>query len=198
MSTPVEPTYFATSVAFRAWLEANHDSANELWVGFYKKGSGIPSITYPEAVDQALCFGWIDGIRRSYDAISYMNRFTPRRARSTWSAVNIKRVGELEAQGLMHPAGLKAFAVRTDDNSAIYAYEQRHNAQLDAAFEAQLQANAAAWAFFQTQPPSYRRAAIHWVMSAKQEATRHKRLAQLIEDSANGRTVPPLTRRTRN
>ncbi|MCL4251091.1 MAG: YdeI/OmpD-associated family protein [Anaerolineae bacterium] len=198
MSTPVEPTYFATSVAFRAWLEANHDSANELWVGFYKKGSGIPSITYPEAVDQALCFGWIDGIRKSYDAISYMNRFTPRRARSTWSAVNIKRVGELEAQGLMHPAGLKAFAVRTDDNSAIYAYEQRHNAQLDAAFEAQLQANAAAWAFFQTQPPSYRRAAIHWVMSAKQEATRHKRLAQLIEDSANGRTVPPLTRRTRN
>ncbi|MCA9907240.1 MAG: YdeI/OmpD-associated family protein [Anaerolineae bacterium] len=194
MSTSDEPTYFETPAAFRAWFEANHDSAAELWVGFHRKGSGIPSITWPESVDQALCFGWIDGIRKRHDDSSYKIRFTPRRARSTWSAVNIQRVGELEAQGLMHPAGLKAFADRKEDNSRIYAYEQKDEAQLDAAFEAQFQANAPAWAFFQAQAPWYKRTAIHWVMSAKQATTQHKRLAQLIDDSANERTIRQLTR----
>jgi len=195
MSTESEPTFFETPADFRAWLATNHDSAAELWVGFYKKGSGRPSITWPESVDQALCFGWIDGLRKSHDDDSYKIRFTPRRARSTWSAVNIARVNELHAQGLMHPAGLSAFEARTDDNSAIYAYEQRHDAQLDDNASAQFKANKKAWDFFQAQPPSYQKAALHWVISAKQEATRQRRLAQLIDDSAHGRTVPPLTRR---
>ncbi|HET9495869.1 MAG TPA: YdeI/OmpD-associated family protein, partial [Chloroflexia bacterium] len=154
---------------------------------------GKPSITWPEAVDQALCFGWIDGIRKSVDADSYMNRFTPRRPRSTWSAVNIKRVQELTEAGLMRPAGIAAFEKRTDDNSAIYSYEQR-DARLDPEYERQIRANEAAWNFFQAQPPWYRRTASRWVMSAKREETRRKRLAALIEDSAHGRTIPPLTR----
>ncbi|MCC6612458.1 MAG: YdeI/OmpD-associated family protein [Anaerolineae bacterium] len=195
MSTPNEPIFFETPADFRAWLEANHDSAADLWVGFYKKGTGRPSITWPESVDQALCFGWIDGIRKSHDGDSYKIRFTPRRARSTWSAVNIARVQELGARGLMHPAGLKAFEARTDDNSGIYSHEQRGTVELEDAFIAQFKANARAWAYFQSQAAWYQKAAIHWVMSAKQETTRQRRLAQLIESSAQQDTVPPLTRR---
>lgn len=193
----MNPTFFATPSAFRAWFEEHHDTAQELLVGFYKKGSGKPSITWPEAVDEALCFGWIDGVRKGIDDISYTIRFTPRKPRSTWSAVNIKRVGELTELGRMRPAGLKAFEGRTEENSSIYAYEQEKSAELDAAYEQQFRANNQAWDFFQAQAAWYRRTAIWWVISAKREETRLKRLATLIEDSEQGRTIAPLTRRTR-
>ena len=191
------PTFFATPADFRAWFEAHHAHAQELLVGFYRKGSGKPSITWQEAVDEALCFGWIDGVRKSLDDASYTIRFTPRKPRSTWSAVNIRRVEELTRRGQMRSAGLKAFAARTDGNSGIYAYEQRQSARLEEADEQLFRANLQAWAFFQSQPPSYRRTAIWWVVSAKQAATRKKRLATLIQDSEEQRTIAPLTRRPR-
>lgn len=191
----MEPTYFPTPADFRAWFEAHHETASELWVGFHKTKSGTPSITWPESVDQALCFGWIDGIRKSIDEHRYMIRFTPRKPRSTWSAVNIRKIAELTAAGLMHPAGIRAYEARTQENSEIYAYEQdRSAATLDPDSEALFRANTAAWAWFEAAPPSYRRTAIWWVISAKKPETRAKRLATLIEDSANGRTVPPFTR----
>jgi uncharacterized protein YdeI (YjbR/CyaY-like superfamily) len=190
----VEPTFFATPEELRAWLEEHHDSESELLVGFHKKGSGRPSITWPQSVDQALCFGWIDGVRRSIDAESYSIRFTPRQARSTWSAVNVKRVGELTAEGLMHPAGLAAFERRTDDRTGIYSHERREQAKLEPEQERAFKADAAAWAWFQAQPPWYRRTATHWVISAKREATRQRRLEQLIADCAAGVTIAPLTR----
>jgi uncharacterized protein YdeI (YjbR/CyaY-like superfamily) len=193
----MQPRFFATPSEFRAWLEQHHDTERELLVGFYKKSSGRPSITWPEAVDEALCFGWIDGVRKSIDDVSYANRFTPRTAKSTWSALNIKRAKELKRLGRMHPAGVKAFEARADEKSAIYSYEQRHGAELDADQERSLRGNKKAWEFFQAQPPSYRKAAIWWIVSAKRDETRDKRLAQLIDDSAHGRTVPPLTRPTR-
>jgi uncharacterized protein YdeI (YjbR/CyaY-like superfamily) len=192
----MEPTFFATPADFRAWLERHHDSESELIVGFYKKGSGRPSITWPEAVDQALCFGWIDSIRRRVDDASYCNRFTPRKPRSTWSAVNVKRMKELIEQGLAAPTGLAAFERRADDRTAIYSYEQRRNAKLEPEQEQRLRADERARLYFEAQPLSYRRAAIHWVTSAKQPETRNRRLAQLIECSAAGRSVPPLTRPT--
>jgi uncharacterized protein YdeI (YjbR/CyaY-like superfamily) len=188
----MEPTFFATPADFRAWLERHHESDSELIVGFHKRGSGRPSITWPEAVDQALCFGWIDGVRRRIDDTSYSIRFTPRKARSTWSAVNIRRMKELVEGGLVAPAGLAAFERRADDRSAIYSYEQRKAAKLEADQERRLRADERAWAFFDAQPPSYRRAAIHWVTSAKKPETRDRRLAQLIECSAAGEPVPPL------
>ena len=191
---PITPTFFVTPVEFRNWLVEHHQGVRELWVGFYKKDSGKPSITWPESVDEALCFGWIDGLRKSIDDSSYMIRFTPRKPCSTWSAVNINRVAELTQTGRMHPAGLKAVAERTEDNSVIYSHEQRKQAELDAAAEQQLRANTAAWDFFQAQTASYRNAAIWWVVSAKQETTRQSRLVRLIEDSEHGRTLPQLTR----
>jgi len=172
----------------------HHAERREVWVGFHKKRSGRPSISWPEAVDQALCFGWIDGVRKSIDADSYRNRFTPRRPGSTWSSVNIRRAGELIRLGLMQPAGLAAFEARKPERSGVYSYEQRDQASLEPAHEAQLRANRAAWEFLQAQPPWYRRTAIRWIVSAKQEATRLRRLATLIECSAQGRTIPPLTR----
>jgi uncharacterized protein YdeI (YjbR/CyaY-like superfamily) len=190
----LNPTFFPTPADWRAWLEANHDKATELLVGFYKKGSGRPSITWPESVDQALCFGWIDGVRRSIDEESYSIRFTPRKPTSNWSAVNIARVEELTKMGQMTPAGHRAFEKRADEKSGIYAYEQRHNAVLGEDFERQFRANPKAWEWFQSAPPSYRKTAIWWVISAKQEATRLKRLVTLIEDSAKGRNVPPFIR----
>lgn len=193
----MEPTFFATPEDFRAWLETHHETSRELLVGFYKKGTGKPSITWPESVDEALCFGWIDGIRRSLDAERYTIRFTPRKARSTWSAVNIGRVAELTARGRMHPAGLRAFAARVEEKSGIYSYENQDSAALDPAAEAHFRANIAAWDYFQARPASYRRAAIWWVISARQEATRAKRLATLIEDSANHRPIRLLDRRPR-
>jgi uncharacterized protein YdeI (YjbR/CyaY-like superfamily) len=188
------PLYFAEPAAFRAWLEEHHETAAELWVGFYKKASGRPSLTWPQAVDQALCFGWIDGIRKSVDEVSYTIRFTPRTPRSTWSAVNIRRVAELTSQGQMRPAGLLAFEQRMRQEGEPYSYEQRAAVTLDEASEQQFRANEQAWAFFQAQPASYRRTALWWVVSAKREETRSRRLATLIADSAQGRTIPPLTR----
>jgi uncharacterized protein YdeI (YjbR/CyaY-like superfamily) len=188
----MEPTFFATPADFRAWLERHHESHSELIVGFHKRGSGRPSITWPEAVDQALCFGWIDGVRRRIDDASYSIRFTPRKARSTWSAVNIRRMKELVEEGLVAPAGLAAFERRAEDRSAIYSYEQRKAARLERDQERRLRADERALVFFEAQPPSYRRAAIHWVTSAKKPETRERRLAQLIECSAGGEPVPPL------
>lgn len=189
-----EPIFFATPAELRAWLHEHHAAAREQWIGFYKKGSGRPSITWPESVDEALCYGWIDGLRRSIDDASYMIRFTPRKPNSNWSAVNIGRVAELTAQGRMQPAGLAAFDRRRNETSAIYSYEQSVQAALDQVDEQQLQVNPAAWQFFQAQPRSYRQAAVRWVISAKKLDTRRSRLARLIDDSAQGRTVPPLTR----
>ncbi len=193
----MKPTFFATPSEFRAWLEEHHGQTQELLVGFHKKGSGRPSITWPEAVDQALCLGWIDGVRRGIDDSRYAIRFTPRKPRSTWSAVNVRRAKELTALGLMRPAGLKAFAERAEEKSGIYSYEQRNAAKLDAASEQQFRTNKKAWRFFQAQAPWYRRTTTWWVISAKKEETRLKRMATLIEDSEHGRTIPPLTRRRR-
>jgi uncharacterized protein YdeI (YjbR/CyaY-like superfamily) len=189
----MDPVFFATPAKFRAWFQKHHDKEAELWVGFYKRESGIPSITWPEAVDQALCFGWIDGVRKSLDERRYVIRFTPRKPRSIWSAVNIKRVAELETLGLMHPAGQAAFGKRSDDRSATYAYEQRKHATLDAASSRAFQANKPAWKFFENQPPWYQRTATYWVTSAKKEETRAKRLATLIADSAAGKRIKQLS-----
>lgn len=162
-------------------------------MGFFKKSTGKPSITWPEAVDEALCFGWIDGVRKSIDDSRYTIRFTPRTARSVWSAVNIKRAKELKKQGLMRPAGMAAFARRSEEKSRIYSYERKY-AALGPAFEQQFRANKRAWAFFESQPPSYKRAAIWWVISAKREETRLRRLDTLIKDSSRGQTVSPFRR----
>lgn len=189
-----KPKYFATPAAWRAWLEEHHASEAELLVGFYKRGSGRPSITWPESVDQALCFGWIDGVRRSIDESRYTIRFTPRKPRSTWSNVNIKRVGELETSGLVHAAGHAAFAARDAKRSGVYAYEARRLAAFDAQAERRFKANAAAWSFFSEQAPWYRRTATFWVVSAKRAATRAARLETLITHSAAGRRLPSLDR----
>ena len=185
----MDPTFFATPQDFRAWLQAHHDSESELLVGFYKKGSGKPSITWPESVDEALCFGWIDGIRRNAGEDAYTIRFTPRKKKSTWSAVNIARVAELTKMGRMQPAGLEAFAAREESNSRIYAYENRDKISLEPAMEERFRANEKAWSFFQAQPPGYRKTAVFYVMSAKQDATRQRRMDQLIADSAAGNRI---------
>lgn len=190
----MKPRFFPTPSEFRAWLQKHHAQSTELWVGFYKKNSGKPSITWPEAVDQALCFGWIDGVRKSLDTSSYVIRFTPRKPRSTWSAVNIGRAKELAARGLMSPVGLKAFEKRSEEKSAIYSYEQRKSAQLAGPQEEKFRAKQRAWEFFQSQAPWYRRIATYWVISAKKEETREKRLAALIEYSERQKSVPPLAR----
>jgi uncharacterized protein YdeI (YjbR/CyaY-like superfamily) len=182
----MKPTFFATPTAWRCWLEKHHYDQKELLVGFYKKGSGMPSITWPESVDGALCFGWIDGVRRRIDDVSYTIRFTPRKPRSIWSAVNIKRVEELREQGLTHPAGIQAFEARQEARSRIYSFEQ-HNIQFEDAQERRFKANAAAWKFFRAQPPWYQKVATWRVISAKREETRQKRLDRLIEDSKQGR-----------
>jgi uncharacterized protein YdeI (YjbR/CyaY-like superfamily) len=187
------PTFFSTPRDFRRWLERNHAKVAELWVGFHKKGTGRPSVTWPEAVDEALCFGWIDGVRYRIDEISYRIRFTPRTPKSTWSNVNVKRVAALKKLGRMAPAGLAAFAKADPKKSGIYAYERR-NATLGAAHEKSFKANKAAWAFFKAQAPSYQRTVTHWVVSAKQEETRQRRLARLIADSEAGRRIGLLER----
>lgn len=184
----MDVVFFETPAQFRAWLEANHATAAELHVGYYKKSSGRPSMTWPESVDQALCFGWIDGIRRSIDDESYTNRFTPRRPGSNWSLVNIRRALELIELGFMHPAGLAAFEARDPAKSEEYSYENRPYG-LDGPYESELRANPAAWEYWQAQPPHYRRGSARWVMSAKREETRRKRLATLIADSEAGRWI---------
>jgi uncharacterized protein YdeI (YjbR/CyaY-like superfamily) len=191
------PKFFASAADFAAWLKQNHLRETELLVGYYKKDSGRPSMTWPESVDAALCFGWIDGVRRRIDEVSYSIRFTPRKARSVWSAVNMKRVEELAAKGLLQPAGAKAFAARVAERSAIYSFEQEKIA-FPKAQEREFRANRAAWKFFQAQPPWYQRAATWWVINAKRTETKTKRLATLIEDSAAHRTLRHLTRPAKN
>ena len=195
--TSRDPNYlfFATPAEWREWLAEHHARAVEAWVGFYKVDSGRPSLTWREAVDEALCFGWIDGLRRSIDETSYSNRFTPRRPTSTWSLVNVRRVAELTKSGRMQPAGLKAYANRTEDKTGIYTFEQSREAPLPEAYADRFRSNRPAWAFFKKQAPWYQRTAVRWVLDAKREETRGKRLAILIADSAEGRTIALLTRK---
>jgi uncharacterized protein YdeI (YjbR/CyaY-like superfamily) len=191
----MDPAYFATADEWRAWLAEHHDTAPELWVGFHKKASGRPSITWPEAVDQALCFGWIDGVRKSVDDGRYAIRFTPRRRNSIWSKINVGRVEELTRRGLMHVAGLAAYQASARAKSGVYSYEQRKGAKLPEPMERRFKRNPKGWRFFRAQPPGYRRTAAWWVTSAKKEETRQRRLAILIEDSAHGRAIKPLLRK---
>ena len=188
MREPPTATFFSSPVEFRNWLRRHHATEKELWVGFRKKHTGRPSITWPESVDEALCFGWIDGIRKKVDEDSYTNRFTPRRRGSIWSAVNIKRATALIKERRMQPAGLAAFEARIENKSGIYSYEQR-SAQLPEPFESAVRKNVRAWEFFQAQPPFYRKAISWWVVSAKKEETRRKRLEKLIAESAAGRRL---------
>jgi uncharacterized protein YdeI (YjbR/CyaY-like superfamily) len=179
----LKPRFFRAPPQFRKWLESNHKTSAELWVGFYKKSSGKVSITWPESVDEALCFGWIDGIRKSVDKVSYKIRFTPRRRGSIWSAINIERAQKLTKEGRMRTAGLKAFAARIENKSGIYSYEQRR-AELEEPYATIMKNNKAAWDFIQMQAPSYRKAVRWWIVSAKKEETRLKRLERLIQISA--------------
>jgi uncharacterized protein YdeI (YjbR/CyaY-like superfamily) len=179
----MSPKFFTNPEAFRKWLEKNHKTAAELVVGFHKIGTGKASLSWSQAVDQALCFGWIDGVRTSIDENSYKIRFTPRKPNSIWSAVNIKKMKVLTEQGHMQEAGLKAFHSRNEKKTNLYSHE-KEAVELSAAFQKQFKAQKAAWQYFQALAPSYRKASVHWVMSAKQEATRLKRLEQLIAESA--------------
>ncbi len=182
--------FFPTPQEFRAWLQQHHATTTELLVGFYKEKTGLPSITWPESVDEALCVGWIDGVRRRIDDTCYSIRFTPRKAVSIWSAVNIQRVEELTAEGRMCPAGLAAFAKRSAKKSRTYAYEQGDNVTLDLESERQFRSNPRAWKFFQAQAPWYKKKMIWHVISAKRQPTMAKRLAKLIELSAAGERAP--------
>jgi len=195
MPTATNITFFKTQAALRIWFEKNHDSVSELWIGFYKKDSGKTAATYKEALDEALCFGWIDGIRKSIDEVSYTNRFTPRKKKSTWSAVNIKRVGELKKLKLMKPPGIKAFEERDANKTNLYSFEQRENPKLPALFVKKFKANKKAWKHFSSQPPWYQRTSILMVISAKQEETKLKRLNELIRHSENETMIPQLTRK---
>lgn len=188
LADAVKPRFFRTAADFRRWLGRNSGSATELLVGYFKRDSGKPSVTWPETVDHALCHGWIDGVRKRIDATRYTIRFTPRKPTSTWSAVNVGRVAELERLGLMRPAGRAAFGARRENRSGIYSYEQRPHT-LPAPYAAVLRANTAAHRHFGAEAPSYRRAVIWWVVSAKQETTRLRRLDQLIDDSALGKRI---------
>lgn len=184
--------FFKSPAEFNKWLGRNHAKATELWVGYYKRATGKPSMTWPESVQEALCYGWIDGVRKSVDAESYMIRFTPRKPTSNWSAVNVGYVEKLIAEGRMKPAGLKAYKARKEHKTAVYSFENRKT--LDPAYEKKIRANKKAWAFFAAQPPWYRRTAGHWVMDAKRGETRLRRLTILIADSAEGKAIGPLRR----
>jgi len=181
--------FFETPAEWRGWLEANHDREREVYVGFRRKASGLPTMTWSEAVDEALCFGWIDGVRRGVDETSYCNRFTPRTARSTWSRINVDKVARLTEEGRMMPAGIAAFEAR--ERVGVYSHERPQ--EMPPGYEERLRADAAAWEDWCSRPPSYRRQASHWVASAKREATRERRLAELIESCAEGRKVRPLS-----
>ena len=184
-------TYFRTPTAWRRWLERNHARATSLWVGFWKRGSGTPSITWPESVDGALCFGWIDGVRQSIDDERYRIRFTPRKSGSNWSRINVARMEALIAEGLVNERGKAAFAARKPEKTAIYSYEREH-AALAPAEERALKADRAAWKDWQARPPWYRRTATHWIASAKREETRARRFATLLASSSAGKPIPPL------
>ena len=185
-------TFFPTPAAFRTWLTRHHAGADVLLVGFYKKDSGRPSITWPESVDEALCYGWIDGVRKGIDEVSYTIRFTPRRPGSTWSSININRARALIQEGRMQPAGLAAYGARRENKSGIYSYEQR-SVVLDDRYNRVLKRDAAAWRFYETQPAFYRKVVNWWVVSAKQEETRARRLERLKAFSARGQRVPEFT-----
>lgn len=179
------PVFFSKQSDFRKWLDENHKKETELLVGFYKVESGKQSMTWSQSVDEALCYGWIDGVRKSIDKDRYQIRFTQRKPTSIWSAVNIKKVEELTRQGLLQPFGLESFGKRTESKSKIYAYENE-KVEFSPDFEKQFESNKTAWGYFQSLAPSYRKTSTNWVMSAKQEATRIKRLYELIEDSEAG------------
>lgn len=184
---------FPNQAAFRKWLESNHDSAADLWVGYYRKASGKTAMTYPEAVEEALCFGWIDGLTYRVDDEVHTNRFTPRRKGSNWSGPNIAKVAELKKAGRMHPAGLRAFEERDRRKDQPYLRDNPLRQALPPELERQIKAQPAAWTYWQAQTPSYRRQAAFWILSAVRPETRERRLASLIEDSAAGRPVKPLS-----
>lgn len=184
-------TFFKTPADFRKWLEKNHAKKDEQWVGFYKITSGKKSITWPESVDQALCFGWIDGLRKSIDETSYKIRFTPRKKSSIWSAVNLKKIKELEKAGLMQEAGMKIYNERNVKKEEKYSFEQEE-IKFSPAYEKKFKTNKKAWEWFSTSAPSYKKAAMWWVMQAKQETTQIKRLETLIVDSANGERIKEM------
>ena len=186
----MKPTFFTSPEALRAWLTANHGSAQELWVGFHKRHTDAPSVTWSEVVDEALCVGWIDGVRKSLNGDQWAIRLTPRKPGSRWSAINVRKIEALSSQGRMLAAGLAVFEAR-DGERAGYSYEERPTA-LPEAYERRFRAKKRAWAFFESQPPGYRRTAIHWVVSAKREETRERRLEQLIAHSAQGERIPQL------
>ena len=188
----IKPKFFAKPELFRKWLDKNHEKKEELWVGFYKVASGLPSVTWSESVDQALCYGWIDGIRKSIDEKSYMIRFTPRKPKSIWSAVNIKKVGELSKQDLMQPAGLAAYEKCDEKNSKIYSFEQK-SVKLDKTYMIEFKKNKKAWKYYEASAPSYKKQTTWWVMSAKREDTRLRRLGILIEHSANEEKIPQVS-----
>jgi uncharacterized protein YdeI (YjbR/CyaY-like superfamily) len=183
------PKFFSTPKLFRAWLAKNHERADSLWVGYYRKDFGRPSITWPESVDEALCFGWIDGIRKKVDEISYKVRFTPRRPKSIWSAVNIGRVAALTAEGRMQPPGVAAFARREEQKSRRYSFENRATAKLSPAGQREFRRDPAAWKFFRAQPPGYQRLAAWFVVSARRKETRRARLERLITASRARRRI---------
>ena len=189
----MNPVFFDSPAAFRRWLEKHHGNEQELWVGFHKKGTGRPSLTWPESVDEALCFGWIDGVRKSLDGDSYTIRFTPRQPNSIWSDKNIRRMEELRAAGRVRPAGEAAFGRRREDRSRRYSFEQ-NRVKLPEEFEGTFRANRKAWKFFQAQAPYYRRTVTWWVISAKREETRRRRLETLIADSEAGRRIAAMRR----
>jgi uncharacterized protein YdeI (YjbR/CyaY-like superfamily) len=184
-----KPTFFPSSSDFHAWLRAHHDRATELLVGMFKRDSGKPSITWSESVDAALCFGWIDGVRKRIDEASYSIRFTPRRPQSIWSAINTKRAQALIEEGIMQPAGIAAFKRRSEEKSRVYTYEQKNPAKLGRKFERQFRARKKAWHFFRAQAPFYQKMAIGWIMGAKREETRRKRFARLLRDSSQLRRI---------
>ncbi len=188
------PRFFTSPSAFRAWLERRHATARELLVGFHKRHTGTRSLTWPESVDEALCFGWIDGVRRRIDDERYSIRFTPRRTGSIWSAVNLRRIRALIKDGWMRPAGQRVFQARDRKKSGLYSFEQRREIKLPPRFVKVLRANPKAWSYFREQAPWYQRTATFWIVSAKQEQTRLKRLAQLITRSARGEPLGPLAR----
>jgi len=181
----MQPKFFTSPEKFREWLERNHDSATELLIGFHKKSSGKKSITYAEALDEALCFGWIDGVRKNLNETSYTIRFTPRKPTSIWSNVNVKHVERLQKEGRMHRAGIDAYERRSPERTGIYSFENRPR-ELSPEYEKIFRQNKAAWKFFQEQPPGYKRLMVFRTMSAKKEETRLRRLRQLIESSEKG------------
>jgi len=193
---PTDAIFFTSPDELREWFDANHETAPELWLGSYKKATGKPSVSWSDAVDEALCVGWIDSVRYSLDADRAAQRFTPRRPGSNWSAINVAKVAKLRAEGRMRPAGEAAFAQRREDRTGVYSFEQARDPELTADEIATFQANPSAWGWFSAKPPSFRKQALHWVVSAKRTETRERRLVTLIEDSAAGQPPKPLRRRS--